>query len=237
MRRARLALTAGLAAGLAGCAGPNVATTSVAPVTPPVAWRTDADRTAPLQRDWWQSFGDPTLAALVDKALANNSDIGVAAARVREARANFALARAQTLPTIDAAIGGGRSRSVSRRNRILRSRKSRSPMKSTCSAASPTRNRRRAIAGSQARRGAILSSCRSPLRRRATMSRCAASMRGWRSRARRCALDRNRCGLLNRASGGAIRQSSSFNKRRPNMTQRRRSCRRSNSPSREPKMV
>lgn len=113
MKVARLALTAGLAAALAGCAGPNVATAPVAPVTPPVAWRTDADPAAPLQRDWWRSFGDPTLAALVDKALSNNSDIGVAAARVREARANFTLARAQTLPTIDAAISGGRSRSVS----------------------------------------------------------------------------------------------------------------------------
>ncbi len=113
MKGAGLALTAGLAAGLAACAGPNVATTGVAPVTPPVAWRTDAGPGAPLQRDWWRSFGDPTLAALVDKALANNSDIGVAAARVREARANFALARAQTVPTIDAAISGGRSRAVS----------------------------------------------------------------------------------------------------------------------------
>lgn len=113
MKQARLALAAGLAAALAACAGPNVATTSVAPVTPPVAWRTDANPVAPPQRDWWQSFGDPTLAALVEKALSNNSDIGVAAARVREARANFTLARAQTLPTIDAAISGGRSRSVS----------------------------------------------------------------------------------------------------------------------------
>lgn len=113
MKRARLALTTGLTAVLAACAGPNVATTSVAPVAPPIAWRTDANPAAPLQRDWWQSFGDPTLTALIDKALTNNSDIGVAAGRVREARASFALARAQTLPTIDAAISGGRSRSVS----------------------------------------------------------------------------------------------------------------------------
>ncbi|MBR2174565.1 hypothetical protein [Sphingopyxis sp.] len=73
--KARLALTAGLAAALAACAGPNVRATSVAPVAPPVAWRTDADPAATLQRDWWRSFGDPTLVALVDKALANNSDI------------------------------------------------------------------------------------------------------------------------------------------------------------------
>lgn len=113
MTAARLALATLLAGGLAACAGPKVATAPVTPVAPPVAWRTDAGPSAPLQRDWWTSFGDPTLAALIDKALAYNSDIGVAAGRVREARANLALARAQTLPTIDATISGGRSRSVS----------------------------------------------------------------------------------------------------------------------------
>lgn len=112
MKAASLALTALLATALAACAGPKVATADVQPVAPPVAWRTDAGSAALLQRDWWQSFDDPALAALVDKALANNSDIGIAAARVSEARANLTLARAQTLPSIDAAISGGRSRSV-----------------------------------------------------------------------------------------------------------------------------
>jgi multidrug efflux system outer membrane protein len=113
MTMPRIFWAAMLTGGLTACAGPNVATTAVAPVTPPSAWRTDASPAAPVQRDWWRSFGDPALADLVDKALANNSDIGIAAARVREARANLSLARAQTLPTIDAAISGGRSRSVS----------------------------------------------------------------------------------------------------------------------------
>lgn len=113
MKISHLALIPALATMLTACAGPHVATTTVAPVAPPLAWRTDAGPTAALQRDWWRSFGDQTLAALVDTALANNSDVGVAAGRVREARANVALARAQTLPTIDAALSGGRSRSVS----------------------------------------------------------------------------------------------------------------------------
>ncbi|HEV2597978.1 efflux transporter outer membrane subunit [Sphingopyxis sp.] len=112
MRRPYPALASLLAIPLAACAGPNVATTAVAPVAPPVAWRTDAGPTAALERDWWRAFGDPALAALVERALANNNDIGVAAARVREVRANVALARAQTLPAIDATLGGGRSRSV-----------------------------------------------------------------------------------------------------------------------------
>jgi len=52
------------------------------------------------------------MTALIEQALTSNNDIAIAAARVREARANVALARAQTLPTIDAALTGGRSRSV-----------------------------------------------------------------------------------------------------------------------------
>ncbi|HWK36504.1 efflux transporter outer membrane subunit [Sphingomonas sp.] len=97
---------------LAACAGPPVRTADVPPLATPVAWRTDAGPSAPVARDWWQSFGDPQLTALVEKALADNTDVAIAAARVREARANVALARAQTLPTIDAALSGARSRSV-----------------------------------------------------------------------------------------------------------------------------
>jgi outer membrane protein, multidrug efflux system len=101
-----------LAIVLASCAGPIVATTNVAPVVPPVAWRTEIGVKAPIERDWWRAFGDPVMAALIDQALANNTDLGIAAARVREARANLALAQSQTLPTIDATLSGGRSRSV-----------------------------------------------------------------------------------------------------------------------------
>ncbi|MBY8822468.1 efflux transporter outer membrane subunit [Sphingomonas colocasiae] len=97
---------------LAGCAGPAVEMAKVEPVQSLAAWRTDAGPTAPLDRDWWIGFGDPALTALVERALANNADIGVAAGRVREARANEMLARSQLLPTLDAGIGGSRSRSV-----------------------------------------------------------------------------------------------------------------------------
>jgi NodT family efflux transporter outer membrane factor (OMF) lipoprotein len=101
-----------LAMALASCAGPKVATTEVAPVRPPPAWRTESGPAAPLQQDWWQAFGDPAMTALIEQALANNTDIAIATGRVREVRANLALARAQMLPTLDAAGAGGRSRSV-----------------------------------------------------------------------------------------------------------------------------
>jgi NodT family efflux transporter outer membrane factor (OMF) lipoprotein len=105
--------TAPLLLALSACAGPPVRTASVPPVVPPPAWRTDAGPVAPIDRAWWQSFGDPVMTALIDKALANNTDIGAAMGRVRELEANLALARSQMLPTIDAGISGGRSRSVS----------------------------------------------------------------------------------------------------------------------------
>jgi multidrug efflux system outer membrane protein len=99
---------------LAGCAGPAIETAQVAPISAATAWRTDAgaSASAPIDRAWWQAFGDPALTALVDRALANNADLGVVAGRVREARANEQLVRAQLLPTLDAAVAGGRSRSV-----------------------------------------------------------------------------------------------------------------------------
>jgi NodT family efflux transporter outer membrane factor (OMF) lipoprotein len=97
---------------LAGCAGPKVETATVAPVHPAANWRTDDGATAPIDAQWWTRFSDPALVALIDKALAHNSDIAIAAARVREARANVDLARSQLLPTLEVAAAGGRSRSV-----------------------------------------------------------------------------------------------------------------------------
>ena len=98
---------------LAGCAGPAVETAKVPPLNPPPAWRGDAGPSAPMDRAWWQSFGDPELSALVEKALANNADIAIAAGRVREMRANVERARGQLLPTIDASLGVQRLRAVS----------------------------------------------------------------------------------------------------------------------------
>lgn len=98
---------------LAGaCAGPAIETARVPPVSPAAAWRSDAGPVTPVEHDWWRAFGDPQLGALVERALANNPDLGVAAARVREARAQERAAHAQLLPTLDASAGGARSRSV-----------------------------------------------------------------------------------------------------------------------------
>ena len=108
----RIALSCALAVTLAACAGPQVDTAQLVPVTPPAQWRTDAGPTAPLDKAWWEAFGDPTLTALVEQALANNLDIAVAAARVRDAHAQQRIARAQLLPTLDVAVSGTYSRTI-----------------------------------------------------------------------------------------------------------------------------
>ena len=82
-------------------------------VAPPGGWRTAVGPTAPVQQGWWRLFGDPALDALVEQALANNTDVAIAAARVREARAQEALARSQLFPSLDLGVGATRQRSIS----------------------------------------------------------------------------------------------------------------------------
>jgi NodT family efflux transporter outer membrane factor (OMF) lipoprotein len=97
---------------LAGCAGPAVQTVQAPPVMPPEAFRIDLGAGVPVDSEWWRGFGDPQMTALVDEALLRNADIGIAAARVREARSQQGLARSAMLPTIDAAIAASDSRSI-----------------------------------------------------------------------------------------------------------------------------
>ena len=112
-RYTQSALSTVLAVALAGCAGPRIKTSDVAPVQPAASWRTDTGATAPIDAQWWTRFNDPALVALIDKALGHSNDVAIAAARVREARANVQLARSQLFPTLELAGAGGRSRSVS----------------------------------------------------------------------------------------------------------------------------
>ena len=99
---------------LLGACAAHVAPAAVPPLAPPAAWRGQANQSAELaDARWWEGFGDPVLTGLVEQAIANNPDIAIAAGRVREARANVALARAQLLPTLDAGAAGGHSRTVS----------------------------------------------------------------------------------------------------------------------------
>jgi multidrug efflux system outer membrane protein len=53
---------------------------------------------SPLHTNWHQFFPDPQLQALIARALENNRDLRIAAARVEESRAQYGIARADRLP-------------------------------------------------------------------------------------------------------------------------------------------
>lgn len=86
---------------LAGCAvGPNY----VAPVPPPTAAAPFLGAASPEvtaaqpEGDWWRLYRDPVLDRLVADALAANTDIRVAVARIERARASLRGARSEALP-------------------------------------------------------------------------------------------------------------------------------------------
>jgi len=85
---------------LAGCAvGPNYHAPLAAPSAkaPFAGAAAPAFAKAPATDQWWKLYGDPLLDGLVGDALAANTDIRVAAARVEAARASLSGARAPLL--------------------------------------------------------------------------------------------------------------------------------------------
>ena len=56
---------------------------------------------------WWESFGDPVLAQLVQRAARENRDVRMAAERVRAARAGETISRSWLLPELDGVGYGG----------------------------------------------------------------------------------------------------------------------------------
>jgi multidrug efflux system outer membrane protein len=106
LNRQRLA-TLTLALSLAGCVQlPELK--APAPELPK-AWPTTAEQGANLAAaDWWTVYADPALDKLIAEALANNSDIRLAAARVEEARAGVGLADAERYPSLGIQAGATR---------------------------------------------------------------------------------------------------------------------------------
>ena len=108
MRRFLLAASFALISGCASITPPPERQVEV-----PRQWRTAVAYTVPVEPQWWTVFGDPVLTTLVEQAVANNNDVALAAARIREARAQEQLARSQLFPLVDAVLGASRSRAVS----------------------------------------------------------------------------------------------------------------------------
>jgi NodT family efflux transporter outer membrane factor (OMF) lipoprotein len=51
---------------------------------------------------WWRQFDDPQLDGLIRRAIADNLDLAIASARLRQARESLVQARAGRLPSVDA---------------------------------------------------------------------------------------------------------------------------------------
>ena len=97
-RRARALLLAAAAILLSGCsmATQNLKTPLVVPA------RFSESGTSPLPDKWWESFEDPVLSGLIDKALANNFDLHTAWDRLNQAEAAARRAGADLFPALDA---------------------------------------------------------------------------------------------------------------------------------------
>ncbi|MBN8443075.1 MAG: efflux transporter outer membrane subunit [Thauera sp.] len=107
------ALALAILATLAGCA--VVEPVPQPDVALPAAWAEAAERgaTEALPDTWWQSFGSPTLDALVAEALAASPDLGIQAERVRQAELALRVAGASLFPTLDLSGDTGWRRSDS----------------------------------------------------------------------------------------------------------------------------
>jgi len=110
--RAPAALALALALLLPGCA--SMRTPYDAPaVAVPAQWQhapaTARDAQAATGA-WWKAFGDPTLDALIDSALARNNDLAVATLRVRRAQLQARLA--ENRPSLSGSASAGASRAL-----------------------------------------------------------------------------------------------------------------------------
>lgn len=106
-------LVPAIAIALAACAGPRPPQPPAASIEPPQAWAGQLDGAeGRLASRWWEGFADPVLTRLIDTALARNTDIAIAAARIEELRAQAKAAAALQIPHIDLAAGAGPQRVV-----------------------------------------------------------------------------------------------------------------------------
>ena len=94
-----LLLSSAVVIAVAGCATQYTAASALSPGDLPAAFEQKAPANAPVwpTHDWWTSYGDPQLSALMQQAEADNLDIAQAAARLRKADARASPGRRRAL--------------------------------------------------------------------------------------------------------------------------------------------
>ncbi len=111
VNKAPLTIAAATLLALAGCkVGPNY-TGPKSSTTPPDAFThtgpegfnpaSTLDPTKAVSADWWKMLGDPVLDDLIKRAAVGNLDVRIAAARIREARAQRGVIAPEALPQVD----------------------------------------------------------------------------------------------------------------------------------------
>lgn len=106
-----------VAAALGGCTlgpepeRPATAADGVGPFIHADDTRSEVVPTATDVSRWWQGFGDPVTAELVEQALGHNTDLQAAAARVLEAEASLARATGARMPQVDLGLRTSRQKS------------------------------------------------------------------------------------------------------------------------------
>lgn len=104
-------------AALAGCMPAHRQAPELARITTPQAWTTSSSASTrnsevPISAQWWQAFGDATLNRHIEAALAYNTDLLAAGARLDAARAQVQLAQSSLGPTLGASVGAQAQRSL-----------------------------------------------------------------------------------------------------------------------------
>ncbi|HEY8618184.1 TolC family protein [Phenylobacterium sp.] len=103
--RPQLPIAVALALSVAACATPRTPD-----LTLPQAFEAPAGQAGAVALDqWWTAFNEPELTTLVDQALAANTDVRTAAARLQEVRAQRNSAIFSLLPQGDATGSGRRT--------------------------------------------------------------------------------------------------------------------------------
>ncbi len=111
MQKIIVILTLGIIVYLSGCKlGPDFEKPEY---TGPASFRFDSVTTdTVVNLRWWELFNDPVLDTLIKKALENNKDVMVAAARVDAARATLGFTKADQWPSFSFNVGAGSGNSI-----------------------------------------------------------------------------------------------------------------------------